>query len=74
MKQKSVVLFIFWGLDVKIKLLSSELLVDIQNVLTGLLEVTRWVVRAGHPKSRFLSVLERSVQSGLAHKDFKDRA
>ena len=44
MKQKSVVLFIFWGLDVKIKLLSCKLFENIQNVLTGLLEVTGWVV------------------------------
>jgi len=44
MWHKSVVFLIFWWLDIEIKLLSCKLLENIQNVLTGLLEMTGWVV------------------------------
>ena len=51
LKLKSVFLVIFWWLNVEVKLLSRELLVDIQDVLTSLLEVTGWVVRACDPQA-----------------------
>jgi len=44
MWHKSVVFLILWWLDIEIKLLSCKLFENIQNVLTGLLEMTGWVV------------------------------
>ena len=72
--QKSILFVILWWFDIEVKLFSGELLVDVQNVLTSLLEVTRWVVGACDPKTCVLSVIQWFVENRLTYKNFKDRA
>ena len=68
------VLFVFIGLDVQVKFLTSELLVDLQYVLTGLFEVTRRVVGLSDPHAVSGAALKGLVNSLHADKHVKDRA
>lgn len=73
-REASSVLLIFVRFDIQIKFLSSQLLIDLEDVLGGHFEVTRRIVGLCNPQIANGAAFEGFVNGRNAHKHIKDWA